>query len=186
VLRAVGTGVAYVWDTVKAAAGAVAWVSGGIVQGFGKVLEIVALAAKQLDALARELPEAIRPDWVGKAAAAVDGFAGKVGDVGAGMSKWGAEAVMGFGGAAAQFNKWFDGVEARFRGDRTTSEEVGRATFWAARSNRTAWKPIPSSRSFEAGIRSRTGRSEWRLAARAQVRGFWAASTEKFAGLKAG
>ncbi len=114
VLRAIGEGVAYVWDGVKAGAGIVSVVAGSIVQGFGKVVEVIVLAAKELNKLAQDLPEAIRPDWATKNIAWLDGFAGKVNDIGAGMEKWGKDAIMGFGGGVDQINWWFDQIQGKF------------------------------------------------------------------------
>lgn len=184
VLRNIGTGVAYLWDTAKAGAGAVAVAAGYVVTGFGKVLDVVALAAKELDALARELPEAIRPDWVGKAAAAVEGFAGKVGGVGEGMQKWGKDAINGFGGAAQQFNKWFDGVEARFQAtDRLVKKWEGNFLGGAFQQNSTEAYSVVAK--FQAGNKIADGQKRMEALARQQVAGIQGIN-EKLAGIKAG
>lgn len=114
VLRMVGKGFAYVWDTVKAGAGVVAVVVGYIEQGFGTLVKAIGKAVEQLARLAEQLPESIRPDWIGKAADAVKGWGDGIDQAGQKMVAWGKGAVMAWGDSAVAVDKWFDRVQQRF------------------------------------------------------------------------
>lgn len=104
VWRAIGTGAAYVWDTIKAGAGAVAWVAGLIVEGFGFVVE----AFKEVVNLAKKLPDSIRPDWLDDMIAGTERFEKSVKKTGQQMKKWGKGTIDNFGKSADEVNKWFD------------------------------------------------------------------------------
>jgi hypothetical protein len=113
-LKYVAMGAGYAWDAIKVGAGVVATVCGSIVQSFGAVLDVIAAATRQLAMLAAELPESIRPEWVGKAADTLAGWKKDVTDIGEGMKKWGAAAGEGFGRSAIAFGEIIDGMQARF------------------------------------------------------------------------
>lgn len=113
VLRTIGVGVGYLWDTFKAGAGVIAWVAGVIVSGFGKVLKVIGDAVQALADLASVLPEAIRPDWVGRAAAVVAGWGKDVEGVGVGLQNWGRDALNGWGRTADRIGGWFDMIAAK-------------------------------------------------------------------------
>jgi hypothetical protein len=113
VLRLVGKGFAYVWDTVKAGAGVVSVVVGYIAEGFGTVIKVVGQAVEQLAKLAEQLPESIRPDWIGKAADAVKGWGDSIDTAGQKMVAWGKGAVMAWGDSSAAVDVWFDKVQGR-------------------------------------------------------------------------
>ncbi len=115
VLRVVGKAFAYVWDTLKAGAGVIAVVAGLVVQGFGKIVEVVGQAIKMLSDLASVLPEEIRPDWLGQAGQVVEGWGAQINEIGKGMREWGKGAVLGFGQSAAAVDAWFNGVAERMK-----------------------------------------------------------------------
>ena len=104
VWRAIGTGAAYVWDTIKAGAGVIAIVAGLIVEGFGYVVE----AFKEVITLAKELPDSLRPDWLDAMIAGTERFEKSVKDTGKQMKKWGTGTFDNFGKSADQVGKWFD------------------------------------------------------------------------------
>jgi hypothetical protein len=120
VFRGLGKAAAYTWDTIKAGAGAVAWVAGKIVEGFGAVVE----AFRGVVDLAKALPDALRPAWVDRFSDSVGSAGRRIRDVGEGISRWGADAVTGFGESAAGVDQWMDGVEQRFRQRRTALEQT--------------------------------------------------------------
>lgn len=104
VWRAIGIGAAYVWDTIKAGAGAIAIVAGLIVEGFGYVVE----AFKEVISLAKELPDSIRPDWVDDMIAGTERFERSVKKTGREMKKWGIGTFDNFGKSADDVRRWFD------------------------------------------------------------------------------
>jgi hypothetical protein len=104
VWRAIAIGAAYVWDVIKAGAGAVAFVAGLIVEGFGYVVE----AFKEVVSLAKELPDAIRPDWIDKFVGDVERFERTVKNTGRNMRQWGRDAIGNFGKSADDVRRWFD------------------------------------------------------------------------------
>jgi hypothetical protein len=125
VLRKVGKGIGYVYDGTKALAGVNVYAAGVIVDAFGEVIAILADATKKLDEMARELPAFLRPEWVGKAAAVVDKWAVKVGDIGTKMQKWGKDALFGFGQSSAVVDTFFDKVQAKFKGTDRLAKNFG-------------------------------------------------------------
>jgi hypothetical protein len=104
VWKATAIGAAYVWDTIKAGAGAVAWVAGLIVEGFGYVVE----AFKEVVSLAKELPDAIRPAWLDSLVDGVTEFEGAVKKSGKDLRNWGEGTIKGFGDSADKVRNWFD------------------------------------------------------------------------------
>lgn len=114
VLKNLGVGAAYVWDTMKAGAGALVYVGAQIGDVFGEVLKVIVQAAKQLDAFAQELPEAIRPEWIGKAADAMERYGTWTENFRAGAKQWGLDALNGFGDSAGKIEGWFDRMQAKF------------------------------------------------------------------------
>lgn len=119
VLRTVGKGFAYVWDTVKAGAGVVSWVAGKIVQALGwvvkKLSEAIEFAARLADSLPAEIKTRIGLDGWGRAAEAVKGFGGEAQGVGKQMEEWGEKQIASWGQSVGRFEEWFNGVEQRFR-----------------------------------------------------------------------
>jgi hypothetical protein len=113
IARMVAKGFGYVWDTLKAGAGVIAYVSGYIVEGLGHVTTAIADVVKMAADLAARLPESIRPTWIGDAASAVDGFGARVKEAGKSMRDWGKGAVMGFGSSSGAIDSWFEGVAKR-------------------------------------------------------------------------
>lgn len=120
IFRGITIAAAYAWDTLKAGAGAIAWVAGKIVTGLGHVIE----SFQAVGDLARSLPDSLRPAWAESFADAMGSAGRRVRDVGAGMSEWGASAVTGFGSSAAAVDEWMDGVEQRFESRRASLEKV--------------------------------------------------------------
>lgn len=109
VLRGVGIALAYVWDTLKAGAGVVAYVTSFVVDGFGMVLKGLAAVVD----MARQLPGSVRPDWVGDLAEGLDATSAKVAIIGDGMRDWGKNAVNGFGNSADDVRAWFDKIKRK-------------------------------------------------------------------------
>ncbi|MCE9564929.1 MAG: hypothetical protein K8U57_23085 [Planctomycetes bacterium] len=114
VLRGVGKGFAYVWDTIKAGTGVISVVAGVIVEGLSLILQQVAKAVKGIAELGESLPDAIRPDWLGKAAAAADGFLDQTAEVGRRMRENGMNAIAGWGDSVKKVDPYFDAIAAKF------------------------------------------------------------------------
>lgn len=112
--KVVGKAVAYVYDTIKLIAGAVAYVAGVVTEGFGIVVKVIGEAVNMLAELAKELPDAIRPDWIQGCADAVKGWGNSIANAGAGMQAWGRQAIAGWGTSAQQVGEWVDNIQAKF------------------------------------------------------------------------
>jgi hypothetical protein len=109
VMKKIGVGAAYVWDALKAGTGVMAQVAGKIVEGFGKVLDVIESAIN----LAKDLPEAIRPKFVdswGKGIADLKKESAKVAED---LAKWGQEKVGELGTSAPKVEGWFDKMKAK-------------------------------------------------------------------------
>jgi hypothetical protein len=98
-----------VWDTIKAGAGAISYVSSFIVDGFGLVID----ALHSVIDLATELPDAIKPDWIDDFAKGLDKTAEKSHEIGESMRNWGKGTFNNFGKSAGDVDKWFNNLEAR-------------------------------------------------------------------------
>lgn len=107
--RAVGTAAAYAWDTIKAGAGVITVVASLIVDGFGMVVKVF----KEVIALAKELPEQLRPDGLDGFIAGIERFEESVHGAAAKMREWGKGAVLNFGQGARDFNMWLDAALAK-------------------------------------------------------------------------
>lgn len=112
-LRQVALGFAYVWDGIKVGTGIVAVVAGIIVKGLAAIVGAVADAVGKLAELGNELPEALRPEWLGRAAETVKGFTDNVQDVGEGMIDRGLGAIQKFGESADVVRGAFDRMDRR-------------------------------------------------------------------------
>jgi hypothetical protein len=119
ILRMLGKGYAYVWDTVKAGAGIVAWVTGKIIQGLAWVIKQLAKAIEFVAEVADRLPAKLRNqlglNGLRPAADAVRKFGGEVDQVGEKFEQWGTKQIEAFGESAPKIDAWFDGVEKRFK-----------------------------------------------------------------------
>lgn len=124
--RVLGQGAAYVWDTLKAGAGAMSYVASFIVDGFSMVVEAFKDTIKDLLGLAGQLPDALGGAGFRKLAEGVDGWGDSISDSAARMRQWGAGAIAGWGNSVATVDQWFDRLEGRFqkRADRTMMSAV--------------------------------------------------------------
>lgn len=106
VFRTVGTVGAYMWDVLKAGAGALAIGVASIIKGFSMLVG----AFKKIVELLKELPEELRPAGMDKFIAGVGAFEEDVGGLAKGVFDWGMGAVKGIGDSAKEWNKWLDGA----------------------------------------------------------------------------
>lgn len=115
VVKAILKSVAYyyglVWDSVKAGAGVVALVAGKIVGAFGKVVD----ALSEVVALAKRLPDEIRPDWVGKFADGVAEFGAATVKSGAELEAWGRKQIDAWGSSFKSIDEWFAKLDGKKR-----------------------------------------------------------------------
>ncbi len=106
VFRAIGTAGALVWDTLKAGAGAVAVV-------FGEVFKILYDIQRALIDLLKAIPKEFRPDWFDSFLSGMEIGTAKGRKFAENVSRWGQDAVTGWGNSAVQFNGWLDRMLAR-------------------------------------------------------------------------
>jgi hypothetical protein len=104
VMRNVVKAFAYAWDTLKAGAGAIAYVAGLIVEGFGYVIDAVSVLTDML----KDLPDSIKPDWVDDLIKGVDRAAASTKKAGQEMRKWGRGTFDNWGKSADAVDMWFD------------------------------------------------------------------------------
>lgn len=100
----IGVAGAYAWDTLKAGAGGVAIAIGHVVKAFSELVG----AFRRIAELAKELPEAARPDWLNRFTAGVETFEAKTRGVGDTIIGWGKRQLEGFGSSARSVDAWFD------------------------------------------------------------------------------
>lgn len=131
VLRAVGEGLAWLWDSAKAAAGGIALVAGSVAESFGAVLKTIGESVKALDDFIAALSPKMKVLLFGTAGANLTGglseYGARVEKIGAGIADWGANAVAGFGSSAGKINEWFDRVEAGFNNTERLAKATGTA-----------------------------------------------------------
>lgn len=114
-LRMLGKGFAYVWDTVKAGAGAITYVTGAILEGVGIIVKALGELIQRMHELDQRLPRVIRTNLFGDAAESVKGWGANIDAAGDKMQKWGRGAVAAWGDSSIAVGKWFDGVQARLK-----------------------------------------------------------------------
>jgi hypothetical protein len=123
VFRVIGYSAAITWDIIKAGAGAVTYVAGIWVEGFGQIVGVF----KEIISLARLLPESARPDWLDGFIAGTDRFEKKVKGVGDQMRDWGKRQVRGFGDSMKDVDTWFEKIERKFnQADKKVQEQAKR------------------------------------------------------------
>ena len=126
VLRVVGKGFAYVWDTLKAGAGVMSVITGVIVEGFGKILAVVGDSITELVSLVESVMGDTMPKGFRDAADAVKGWGDKVEKTGKGLRDWGMKAVGGFGDSADKVDGFFDRVEGRLQNQKDKIAGMGK------------------------------------------------------------
>lgn len=104
VFRGIGIAASLAWDTVKLGAGAIAFVSGIIVEQGLSILSTF----RQLVDLLKGLPAEMKPTWLDGFVSAVDKADDKVKQLGGRLKNWGAEAMTSWGKSAQQFSGWLD------------------------------------------------------------------------------
>lgn len=113
ILKGVAKAVAYVWDTIKAGAGAVAWVVSWVVEGFGKIVDAFKSVIKDLLELAGELPDSLGGDWFRRQAQNVDQWGNNIQRAGRDMRNWGRDQINAWGDGARAVDAWFDNLDNR-------------------------------------------------------------------------
>jgi hypothetical protein len=129
VFRGIGTAGAFMWDTLKAGAGAVAVAFGFVIEQGGTMLSLF----RQVTDLAKSLPEKFRPEGFDAFASAVAAADDQVKGWGARAQEWGRDAIAGWGNSARQFNDWLDRLQNKQRENavkaaRDVAEQQERAT----------------------------------------------------------
>lgn len=123
VFRGIGTGIAYVWDTLKAGAGVFAYVTGFAIDNFATpVLQALDAVAQ----MAKSIPDQFRPFQVDDMVDGIHRASEEVDRIGQGIRKWGKGAVEGFGDSDKAVQRWFDKLEGKMN-DRP--KEKGRQPF---------------------------------------------------------
>jgi hypothetical protein len=109
IFRGIGTGIAYVWDTLKAGAGIMARISSAFIDGFS----FITSALKNVAELAKDLPDNIRPSWIGDLSSGLDKASKKADELAGKMNDWGKKQVGNIGKSDKDVQAWFDKLEAK-------------------------------------------------------------------------
>ncbi len=123
VLKAMGQAFGYLWDTIKAGAGAIAWVVSWIVTGFGKLVDAFKNTLKELLELAGELPDDLGGAYFKRQAKEVDKWGGGIKRAGEDMRKWGENAMNSFGQSAEKIGSWFDRIKNKRKEDKAEAKK---------------------------------------------------------------
>lgn len=126
-LEMVGKGLAFVWDSLKAGAGVMAYVTSFIVDGFGTIVDTFKATVADLLNIAGRAADAIpgmSGDWFREQAAGVDTFGERIAGAADAMREWGAGTFDSFGKSAADVDKWFDRIRAKFDASRNAMDGV--------------------------------------------------------------
>jgi hypothetical protein len=115
VLRTVAVALSYVWDTLRAGIGAMAFVASFVVEGFGKIVEAFKDTIKDLLGLAGQLPDALGGDTFRDMIPRVDQWGTRIQQAGRDMRQFGRNAVTSWGDSARATNAWFDQLDFRRR-----------------------------------------------------------------------
>lgn len=126
VCEAIGKALAYVWDTLKAGAGAMAYVGSYIVDGFAKLVDAFKDTIKDLLNLAGKLPNSLGGQMFRDAAGSVDGLSSRIHAAAEDMRKWGKGTFKNFGESAKQVEKYFDGLRSKYDEAKEAKEEAAR------------------------------------------------------------
>lgn len=113
VLKNTAVALAYVWDTLKAGAGAMAYVLGFIVEGFGNVVKTFKDTVKDLLEVAGELPDVLGGKFFRDKAKEVDGLGNSIVKTGEKLKDWGKGTFNNFGNSAKDVGKWFDNLDLK-------------------------------------------------------------------------
>ena len=115
VLKGLTQAIGYVWDTLRAGAGAMAYIVSFLVEGFGHVVEAFKGTIKDLLDLAGELPDQLGGKMFRDSAKNVDQWGNKIKDAGKQMREWGKGQIGGFGDSANKIGTWFDRIKDKTR-----------------------------------------------------------------------
>jgi len=113
--KLIAVSAAYVWDTIKLGAGAITFVASFFVDAFGVILN----AFKNVIALAKQLPDSVKPNWIDGMIESVEVLEKSVFDTGKEMRGWGADTLDNFGDSAKAVDEWFEN-----RNKKTAEEKV--------------------------------------------------------------
>ena len=103
----IGIAIGYVWDTVKAGAGVIAYVAGFVVEGFGKIIGTFKETLKEIYSALGELPGAVGEFYAARAKD-IDQWGEKMERAGQAMRNWGKGAFNSWGESAKKVESWFD------------------------------------------------------------------------------
>jgi len=95
--------VGLVYDTIKVIVGGMAIIAFAPL----KVFSVVVNAISSVLAKLKELPEALRPDWLDKAITGVEELGKATGDVSDSVMDWGLGTFGNFGGSVKDIDNWF-------------------------------------------------------------------------------
>lgn len=113
VMRGTAKAIGYVWDVLRIGINIVALVQSKIIQGFAGIIEAL---ARVVD-LAKELPDSIRPDWVGNLADGIHTVGKDIDAFGKKVEEKSIENlgnnIANFGESAEAMDKFFNAFETR-------------------------------------------------------------------------
>lgn len=121
----IAIGIAYVWDSLKAGAGAISYITSYLVKAFGWVLDTFKSVIKNLLGLLANLPEQLGGKVFAKAFVGVDKWGEKLRGVGDAMKGWGEGTWSAFGDSVEVVDQFFDRVRNRANGVQQEIKKTG-------------------------------------------------------------
>jgi hypothetical protein len=127
VLRNIGKGIAYVYDTVKALAGVFAYAGSYALKYLG---EPFINTIQDMLSVLKELPDAVRPDWIDRATGALDKAKAKIPEMADELKKAGKDWILAWGTSSDAVDKWFNNrkkPDAKKKEAQDIGAEIGEA-----------------------------------------------------------
>jgi len=121
-LKGIGIGLSYVYDAIRALAGAAAIVMGKIVDHLEK--PFLNMLARMSEGLAAIFPDDFGGAFFKGISQKLDNLTKQAGVVGKEMQKWGKDAMKGFGTTAVKVGKFFDDVLEKFKNRKPKEKEA--------------------------------------------------------------
>lgn len=113
-LRVGATGFGYMWDTVKAGAGIVAFVFSNVVDGLARLTDAFKTDIRNILLVASALPEELGGNVFKRLAEQSAGWGGGLRQGAEDMRRWGVAAYATWGNSARDAAQWMDELQERF------------------------------------------------------------------------
>ncbi|OWK37885.1 Phage tail protein [Fimbriiglobus ruber] len=126
VFKTLGQGAGYVWDSIKAGAGAISYVTSFVVEGFGHLVDAFKSTIKDLLGIAGSLPDSLGGKAFRDAIPGVDAWGNSLRAAGDKMRDWGKGALNTWGDSAAKIGAWFDALANRRKTEQDAAKQLGK------------------------------------------------------------